>query len=143
MFEKKETLTILFKMVIIAAVGLFITGIFYLIKSLVDNYDAVAVLDFLEMPLILLIGLIIWFFIILTILRLYWGQDELLKGIKSSSLIIIIGAFIEKFDLSKLNPINEDIGAGGPLLQAVGTLILLFGFVILFYNILRYVWVKI
>jgi hypothetical protein len=143
MFEKKETLSILFKMVIIAAIGLFITGIFYLIKSVIKNNEAIAIINLLEMPLIFLIGLVIWFSIILTILKLYWGQDELANGIKSSSIIIIIGVFLEKFDLSNLNIFSQEISAAGPLLKSIGTIILLFGFVILFYNILRYVWVKI
>jgi len=143
MFEKKETLSILYKMVIIAAIGLIITGIFYLVKAIVKNSDVSGVMNFLEMPLIYLIALIIWFSIILSILKIYWGQDELANGIKSSSIVIIIGAFLEKFDLSYLSTFHQDISAGGPLLSSIGTIILLFGFVILFYNILKYVWVKI
>lgn len=167
MFEKPETKTILIRLLIIAIIGLLLGAVFTTIENFLKEditgdplgYDedsiktlsdeeqgkvkAVNILNFLKTPLIALISLLLWFSVIVMILKLYWGEDELIPAIQMPSLIIISGAFIGNLSLARLQVFSNALGNSDPILLAVGTIILLFGFVIMFYNILRYVWVRI
>ncbi|MEM0492737.1 MAG: hypothetical protein QXS02_02080 [Candidatus Thermoplasmatota archaeon] len=144
MLEKPETLSILKKMVVIAALALIIIPLIEITVSEADlSNDAKAILTLIKNPLIYFIALLLWFQIITFLLSVYWEKDDLSKSITASSFIIIIGAAIQQIDTSSLILINKTVASAHILISNIGLLILLFGFVTIFYNIMKYVWVKI
>jgi len=144
MFDKPETLTILKKMVIIAAIGLLILPIIDLIIAEANlGLEAIAALNAIKNPVAYFIALFLWFQLITLILKSYWEKDELATSITTSSFVIIIGTTIQQLNLNTFLTINDSIASASSLVSSIGTLILLFGFVILFYNIIKYIWVKI
>jgi len=144
MFDKPETLTILKKMVIIAAIGLLILPIIDLIIAEANlGLEAIAALNAIKNPVAYFIALFLWFQLIILILKSYWEKDELVTGITTSSFVIIIGTTIQQLNLNTFSTINDSIASASSLISSIGTLILLSGFVILFYNIIKYIWVKI
>jgi len=144
MFDKPETLAILKKMVIIAAIGLLILPIIDLIIAEANlGLEAIAALNAIKNPVAYFIALFLWFQLITLILKSYWEKDELATSITTSSFVIIIGTTIQQLNLNTFSTINNSIASASSLVSSIGTLILLFGFVILFYNIIKYIWVKI
>jgi hypothetical protein len=144
MFDKPETLAILKKMVIIAAIGLLILPIIDLIIAEANlGLEAIAALNAIKNPVAYFIALFLWFQLIILILKSYWEKDELATSITTSSFVIIIGTTIQQLNLDTFSTINNSIASASSLVSSIGTLILLFGFVILFYNIIKYIWVKI
>ena len=144
MFDKPETLAILKKMVIIAAISLLILPIIDLIIAEGHlGLEAIAALNAIKNPIAYFIALFLWFQLIILILNSYWEKDELATSITTSSFVIIIGTTIQQLNLNAFSVTNESIASASSLVSSIGTLILLFGFVILFYNIIKYIWVKI
>ncbi|MDH7516790.1 MAG: hypothetical protein QHH19_00320 [Candidatus Thermoplasmatota archaeon] len=144
MFEKPETLNILKKMIVIAALALLIIPIFDLIVAEAElSTDANSVLLLIKNPLVYFIALLLWFQIITFLLSIYWEKDDLSKGITTSSFLVIIGYTIQQINTSVLLPINKPIASAHTLISNIGLLILLFGFINIFYNIMKYLWVKI
>jgi len=144
MIEKPETLQILKKMLVIAAISLLLIPIIdFLIGLNVVGVEGNAILSIIKNPIAYFLALFLWFRVLIMLIDVYMEKDDFSKDLTSTSMIIIIGLVIQQINLAVLSVFHDAFTAIAPFVTSVGTLILLFGFITLFYHLMKYIWVKI
>ena len=144
MLEKPETMQILKKMLVIAAVSLlFIPLLDVFINLEFLSPEVHAMFRLIQNPIAYFIALFLWFRVLIFLVTTYMGKEDLSKDLSSTSMVIIIGFMVQEIHLSSLAVFHEVFSAVSPFVSSLGTLILLFGFITLFYHLMKYIWVKI
>ncbi len=144
MLDRPETQQILTKLLIIAAVGLLVGPLMDISIEKGDfESETVALLLAIKEPVEYFIGLFLWFQVIVLILMYYWGKDALSTSLQTNAMMITIGAAISKIGVDNLQKFNDDLAPYVPIIPPAGMLLMLFGFIALFYSIIKYLWVKV